>query len=95
MDSFEDWTLLQGYEEDGWTILEFWRLANTKDFMQDIVIEKVSEIFCIYVNTVHCFVIFVFCLYIYYCTYLNLGFYSSYIFMEFERSCGSKRYSLS
>ena len=42
-DTEQNWFLIGGSENDGWTTLEFWRYLNTGDTASDRVIAKVCS----------------------------------------------------
>ena len=46
-DQEQNWFLIEGTEDNGWTTLKFWRLLDTGDSSEDIVIGEVS-VTCIY-----------------------------------------------
>ena len=42
IDQKQNWFLIEGTENNGWTTLKFWRLLDTGDSSEDIVIGEVS-----------------------------------------------------
>ena len=41
IDDEQNWFLIEGTEDNGWTTLKFWRLLDTGDSSEDIVIGEV------------------------------------------------------